>query len=447
MNAREWRATGALALIYAVRMLGLFLLLPVLAIYAHDLPGTTPLLVGLAVGSYGLTQALLQIPFGAWSDRFGRRPVITAGLVLFAAGSVLAGVSDHALGLVAGRALQGAGAVAAAIMALLADLTRDEVRTRAMAVIGIAIGASYLVALPLGPWLAALLGVPAVFLGMAALSGVLVALLWTAVPAPAAPVPAQGRGGFRAVLADRQLLRLDFSILALHAVMTATFVAVPLLLVEQLGLPAARHGGWYLPLVALSVVAMVPLLLWSERGRRLRSALVVSVLLLAAGELLLAGARSLQAAALALVLFLAAFNALEAMLPSLVSRLAPLARRGAALGVYSTSQFFGAFLGGALGGALYGQFGPRMILLGAAALCVVWIPVLAGLRPPGGLLTRVVRVGTIGQEQARALEARLAALAGVAESVVVAEAGVAYLKVDRRVFDPASVDRLLAAGG
>jgi predicted MFS family arabinose efflux permease len=447
MNAREWRVTGALSLIYATRMLGLFALLPVLALYAGGLPGASSLLIGLALGSYGLTQALLQIPFGSLSDRYGRRPVITAGLVLFIVGSVVAAGAHDALGLVLGRALQGAGAVSAAVMALLADLTREEVRTHAMAVVGLSIGASYLVALPAGPALAGALGVPGLFVGIGILGVVAIALLWTAVPAPPRHLPAAAeRGGLWRALRDAQLARLHFSIFALHALMTALFIVLPQRLADVLHVPAAAQGGWYLPLVLGSVVAMVPVLVWAERRRHLRGGmlLAVSLLLGALASLALGdGALALGAAVLA---FLTGFNVLESLLPSLVSRLAPLTGKGAALGVYSTAQFLGAFAGGAGAGILHAAWGGSGVLWAGALLAAAWLVVLTVWSGPPPWATRLVRVGNIAPEQAPVLQARLAALAGVAESLVVADAGVAYLKIDRRRFEPDSVERLLAAG-
>lgn len=447
MNSLERRATGALAAVYALRMFGLFALVPVLAPHAATLPGATPLLLGLAVGAYGLTQALLQIPFGALSDRLGRRPVITFGLLVFAAGSLLTGAADSAPMLVAGRALQGAGAVAATLMALLADHTREQQRTRAMAIVGMSIGAAYLVALPAGPALATLLGVDGLLYLIAALALAALVLLWATVPAPAARLrhaDTQARPREIAALLRRpELLRLDLSVLALHALMTAVFVALPLELAAQ-GVGAGAQARLYLPVVLLSVLPMFPLILLAERGGRMREVFLGCVLLLglAQGGLLLAG-HTLLVVGAGLLAFFVAFNVLEAVLPSLISRLAPVAHKGSALGAYSTSQFLGAFLGGVLGGTVHGWGGLAAVLAVNALIVALWLPAVWRVQAPTHLRTRSVTVGPVSAAAAPALASQLLGLRGVTEAEIVAAEGVAYLKVDARQFDPAVLDAYL----
>lgn len=449
MTPSERRVTGTLSTIYILRMLGLFLLLPVLALYAEGLPGATPAMIGLALGMYGLTQAVFGIPFGSASDRFGRKPVITFGLLLFSAGSVLAAAAHSVAIIIAGRALQGAGAVAAPIMALLADLLRPEQRSKGMAAIGISIGGAYLVSLPLGPVLAAWISVPGIFLMIAALALVMIVLLWWLVPTPVVSrSAAQPRGDLRQALTDPHLQRLYFSIMALHMLMTGTFVVLPPLLRDELHLPPAHHLWLYLPTVVLSIVAMVPLIVHAERRARLKQVFVAMVALLGCGLLIIeAGSHALLAVAAGLLAFLIAFNVLEATLPSMMSRLAPMAGRGAAMGVYSTAQFLGAFMGGAGAGWLRGHHGTQGVLLSGLALCVVWLAVSAGLRAPAHLQTRLVDVGSIGPERARSLTGELMALAGVAEAVVIPDEGVAYLRVDGQRFDPGSLQRIVGVGG
>ena len=376
MTALERRAVAALAGIYGTRLLGLFLILPVFALYAQTLDGYTPRLMGLALGIYGLTQACLQIPFGVLSDRLGRKPVIAFGLILFAVGSVVAANAHSIEMVVIGRALQGSGAVSAAVTALVADLTRDTQRTKAMAVIGITVGASFLVAIPLGSALNALIGVPGIFWLTAGLASVGIAVLWLAVPRP----PARPRGPapallpqLRAVLRNRDLLQLNVGIFALHAALTAMFVVLPAALVERAGLPQNEHAALYLPLMVASAIPLFPIIAWSERSGRQRHAYAAAVLVLtlALGGLSLAH-DSLMAIGAGLLVFFVAFNLLEASLPSLVSKTAPAHAKGMAIGVYSTFQFLGAFVGGDRGGWLYQHYGMAAVLAGAAVITGIW---------------------------------------------------------------------------
>ena len=354
--ASERRAISGLAGLYASRMLGLFMVLPVLALYADTLEGSTPLLVGVALGIYGLTQATLQIPFGLLSDRIGRKRVIAMGLLIFALGSVVAALSDTIIGVIAGRALQGGGAVAAAIMALLADQTREEIRTAAMATIGLSIGVSFAIAMVLGPWLAAWAGLAGVFWFTSLLTLVGLLVLWRWVPA--APRRRRHRDvgmdrqQFKSVITRPDLWRLDVSIFALHLVLMAIFVAVPFRLLNA-GVAIEYHGLAYLGIMALSFVAMVPLIIVAEKQQRMRlmclAAIGAIVLSLAGLGLPLSPSYWLF---VWLFVFFTGFNLLEATLPSMLSKLAPAGAKGTAMGVYSTSQFLGAFLGGTLGGLL-----------------------------------------------------------------------------------------------
>jgi predicted MFS family arabinose efflux permease len=376
MTAFERRAVAALAGIYSTRLLGLFLILPVFALYAQNLDGYTPRLMGLALGIYGLTQACLQIPFGVASDRFGRKPVIAFGLVLFAVGSVVAANADSIEMVVLGRAVQGAGAVSAAVTALVADLTRDTQRTKAMAIIGITVGASFLVAIPLGSALNAMIGVPGIFWLTAGLAAAGIVVLWLAVPRSPAHVRGQAQPllpQLRTVLRDRELLRLNAGIFALHAALTAMFVVLPAALVERAGLAQNEHAALYLPLMVASAIPLFPLIAWSERRGRQRQAFsaAVLVLTLALGGLSVAHG-SLFAIGAGLLVFFIAFNLLEASLPSLVSKAAPARAKGMAIGVYSACQFLGAFVGGERGGWLYQHYGIAAVLAGAAVITGIW---------------------------------------------------------------------------
>lgn len=444
MNSIERRATTALSAIYALRMVGLFMLLPVLSLHLDGFAGS-PALIGLAIGIYGFSQALLQIPFGLLSDRIGRKPVILFGLLLFACGSVVAATADSTMEIIVGRALQGSGAIASSIMALLADLTREEERTKAMAVIGMTIGASYMASLVVGPVLAGVVGVSGLFwLTAFAALVMMVILLWWVPKAPRShhrdvqPVPAQ----FAEIAADRQLLRLDLSIFMLHAVMTANFVVLPLMLRDQTGLAVESHWLLYLGVVSASIFLMVPMIIVAERHRRMKQIFLISIALLAVAQCgLWLGAGQLWMVALSLFLFFVGFNVLEASLPSLISKAAPVTSKGTALGVYSTAQFLGAFAGGALGGLLLAKGGMALLFGVSMVSILVWWLIAATMTPPPHLLTRMVNLGNIDEQQVGELTARFLQLEGVAEAVLVPADGIAYLKVDSRQF---SADALLA---
>jgi MFS family permease len=450
MTRLERQAALSLTSIYALRMLGLFLLFPVLALYASHLEGSTPMLIGLALGAYGLSQALLQIPFGMLSDRFGRKPVIIAGLILFSLGSAIAAVSHTLFGVIAGRLLQGSGAIAGPVMALAADLSREEQRTKVMAIIGISIGLSFALSLILGPILNAWIGVPGIFwlIALLAIAAIGVLIVW--VPSPvrsmvhrdAEAVPGQ----LRAVLTDPQLLRLDFGILVLHLILTATFVVTPLALRDIAGFPASRHWEIYLPVLILSMAAMLPFILLAERKRQIKPVMAGAVAVLGLAEFgLQLFYHSVAGIVAMLWLFFTAFNLLEAGLPSLMSKLAPPDRKGTALGVYSTSQFLGAFIGGWLAGWLYGRYGFEAVFDACALFTVLWFVLTLAMPSPQYLSSYILRVGQVDEAEARQLAARLGAVPGVAEAVVIVEEGVAYLKVDRSALNEEALRALSAA--
>jgi MFS family permease len=444
MSALERRASISLASIFALRMLGMFLLFPVLSLHADAYPDATPILVGWAIGIYGLTQALFQIPFGMLSDRLGRKRVIAAGLLVFALGSVVAALADTLHGVILGRAIQGVGAIAAAVMALAADLTREEHRTKAMAIIGVSIGMSFALAQVLGPVVTAWVGLPGLFWFTAVLALLGIAVLGLAVPNPVRtsfhrdtePVVGQ----FTRVLRDRQLLRLDAGVLILHLMMTANFVALPLALRDHAGVAEAQHWMVYLGVLAASIALMVPIILHGERSGRVKQVLALAVLVLALGELGLATLHATIATlAAALVVYFTGFNVLEATLPSLVSRIAPADLKGTALAAFSTSQYLGAFIGGPLGGWLLATHGLAAVFATCAGLALFWLVLVAGVRNPDAVTTRLVRVGELDAAGAGELSGRLLGVVGVSEAVVVAEEGVAYLKVDRRRLDESAL--------
>ena len=448
MTGLERRAAAGLAGIFGFRMLGLFLILPVFAIQAQGLTGATPLLIGLAIGAYGLTQAVLGIPFGMASDRIGRKPVIFAGLALFALGSVVAALSSSIEGVIVGRVIQGGGAIAAAVMALAADLTREEVRTRTMATIGISIGLSFGLAMVLGPALAHWFGLSGVFWFTAALAVGGALILALVVPTPdhssihrdAEPVASQ----FRGVLHHAELLRLDFGVLTLHMLMTALFLVVPLDL-KAAGLPADHHWWVYLPVLFFSVLAMVPFIILAERGGHNKAVLIGAVAALSLALLGLYGFHTtLAPLVFFLLLFFTAFNLLEASLPSLISRMAPAGAKGTAMGVFATAQFGGAFLGGMLGGFVHQRLGQDAVLLFCAGAAVLWFLLALPMRSPLRVTSQVVRVSADRLQDSEGTERLLREIPGVEEAVVVADEGNAYLKVDNRRLDSARLQALCA---
>ncbi len=445
MSAGERRAAAALAGIFSFRMLGLFMILPVFALYAQHLEGVTPALMGMAIGIYGLTQAALQIPFGMASDHWGRKRVIAVGLLLFAVGSMIAASADTITGVIIGRAVQGAGAVAAAIMALLADLTRDENRTKAMAFVGMSIGMSFLAAMVAGPVLNDWIGVPGIFGATAILALAGIAVLYLLVPDPVttrthrdlAPAPAQ----FRRVLSDPELLRADIGIFLLHMTMTASFVALPLAL-RDAGLGAGDHWRVYLPVMLLAIAVAVPFIIIAERKRAMKPVLIGAVGLLVLGELGLAEFHgSVLGLALVVWVYFVGFNLLEAGLPSLVSKLAPVEGKGTAMGVYSSSQFLGAFVGGWAGGWMFGAYGFEGLFLASAAVLLIWLGLVATMRRPRHLSTRVLHLREVDLPGMTQLQLELAAVPGVAEVAVNVEDRTAYLKVDSEALDAAALGR------
>tara|TARA_R110001599_G_scaffold353790_1_gene597742 strand:- start:27441 stop:28658 length:1218 start_codon:yes stop_codon:yes gene_type:complete len=381
MTALERRTVSSLALLYSFRMLGLFMVLPLLALYAADLPGSSPGMIGLALGVYGLSQALLQVPLGWLSDQVGRKPVIIGGLLVFAAGSVLAAMADSLWGIVLGRALQGAGAIAATVMALVADLTSTEQRTKAMAVVGMSIGLSFAVALVLGPAIAAVGGLSAVFWLTAVLALGGIAIVLFLVPTPAATGIDHSEVGakpdlFRVALRDPALARLNFGVFSLHFILMACFMVVPGALEQLAGVGRAQHWQVYLPVLLLSIAGMVPMMAMAERGGRPREMFLGGIALLFVAVCVLGLATGSLLFFFGMWLFFVGFNYLEATLPSQVSKTVFPGGKGTALGIYSTCQFLGTFAGGAGGGWVMQHFGQVYLVGLCAALAALWLLIM-----------------------------------------------------------------------
>ncbi|MFW3897138.1 MFS transporter [Pseudomonas putida] len=447
MSGSETRAAGGLALVFAFRMLGMFMVLPVLATYGMDLAGATPALIGLAIGAYGLTQAVLQIPFGIISDRIGRRPVIYLGLVVFALGSVLAAQADSIWGVIAGRILQGAGAISAAVMALLSDLTREQHRTKAMAMIGMSIGLSFAVAMVVGPLLTRAFGLSGLFLATAAMALVGIALIAFVVPASNTQLHHRESGVARQALGPTlrhpDLLRLDVGIFVLHAILMASFVALPLAFVERGGLPKEQHWWVYLTALLISFFAMIPFIIYGEKKRKMKRVLLGAVSVLLLTELFFWElGNSLSALVIGTVIFFTAFNLLEASLPSLISKVSPAGGKGTAMGVYSTSQFLGAALGGILGGWLFQHGGLATVFLGCAALCAIWLVVAVTMNEPPYVTSLRMPLSPEALREA-GLSERLKAVPGVTDAVVVADEAAIYIKLDTQILDRSTLERLV----
>ena len=444
MTPLERRASLSLASIYMLRMIGMFLILPVFSVLARDLPDSTPFLVGLAISAYGLTQAIFQIPFGMWSDRWGRKPVICVGLILFILGSVLAALSSSIYGIIAGRCLQGAGAVAAVVMALAADLTREEHRTKAMAMIGISIGISFALSIVAGPLLSNWFGLQGLFWLIAglAVTSLLVLFIW--VPNPAvtrfhsdAQLRAKGIGR---VFSNAELLRLDFGIFSLHLMLTASFVVVPVLIRDQLGMPTAEHWHLYLPVFLLAILTMVPFVILAEKKRKMKPVFLAFIGLVGlAMSGFMAFGTSFWGVFTLLYLFFTGFNLLEATLPSMISKIAPPDLKGTAMGIYSTAQFLGAFAGGTGAGYLVGHYGSAAVFMYCGAAALLWLLVASGMKPPRHLTSRLENIQAIASDDMERLSKALFAVPGIEEAVVVPDDGVAYLKVDRMLLDESSL--------
>jgi len=484
MSPFELKAAASLASIYGLRMLGMFLILPVFTIYAEQKLGATQFQAGLALGIYGGTQALLQLPFGMASDRFGRKRMIYLGLLMLVLGSFIAGSAQDITLVIIGRALpatvsaaqpggrrdagrrsvedgvsgalrgglragvSGAGAISAVVMALMADLTREEHRTKAMAMIGTTIGVTFALSLvissPLNHWI----GVP----GMFALTGVLglIAMAWVrfVIPNPrisrfhsdAEATPAK----LKDVLANTELLRLNFGIFALHAAQMALFVVIPFALLKTAGIDQNHHWMIYLPILLGSFVLMVPAIIIGEKKNQLKLIFLASITLMLIAQLMLAQwIGQFWGIVVALSCYFVAFNVLEASLPSLISKIAPASAKGTAMGVYNTSQSLGLFLGGVLGGYLAQYHGPSAVFIFCSVLIGLWLIFALSMARPPAVRTRLFHLREMDAERATKLSKQLAKMNGVSEALVVGDEGIAILKVDMRGWDEAAVQQLI----
>ncbi|CDG20107.1 Inner membrane transport protein yajR [Xenorhabdus poinarii G6] len=450
MTPLELRATWGLGSVFSLRMLGMFMVLPVLTTYGLELRDATETLIGIAIGIYGLTQAIFQIPFGLLSDKVGRKPLIIGGLLIFVLGSIIAALSDSIWGIIIGRALQGTGAISAAIMALLSDLTREQNRTKAMAFIGISFGITFAFAIVVGPVITHQIGLHGLFSIIAILAGCGILITLFAVPNTHKHSLNRESGiarhSFKRVLSDPQLLKLNFGILCLHTLLMSSFVALPLIM-EKVGFPPQQHWKVYLITTLISFVAVLPFIIYAETKRRMKQVFLLCIALLFIAEAVLWSQGShLWGIFAGIQIFFLAFNIMEAILPSLISKEAPAGYKGTAMGVYSTSQFLGVALGGSLGGMLYELQGASLVFMGGIALTALWFIISLTLRQP----PYVSSIRLVLPEQLRnpdMLAEEILAQAGVKDVVIAPEEFSAYVKVDTKLTHREQLEQIVSSHG
>lgn len=441
MTPLEVRATTSLASIYGLRMFGMFSILPIFAIYAASFPEhPTPFKIGLALGAYGLTQAFFQLPFGMASDKYGRKPMIYLGLGIFAVGSMVAALAMNIEGVIIGRALQGAGAVSAVVTALLADLTRDEHRTKAMATIGATIGVAFAISLVGGPILNQWIGVPGIFFMTALLTLAAMAVVKFVVPDPvhsyhhsdASATPEK----LKDVLKNKQLLRLNYGIFALHAAQMAMFVVVPFAITKSSQIEVNQHWHIYLPVLIGSFILMVPAIIYAEKQAKMKQVFVLAIGLMLIAQLMFSvSIQHFWGIVFSLTLYFVAFNILEATLPSIISKIAPAAAKGTAMGVYNTTQSLGIFVGGALGGYLSHQFGYASVFIFCSVMMILWLIFAYSMQAPPAVKTKMFSMDesalNMHATEAEALKRSLTNLQGVLEVAVLPKELTVILKLDK----------------
>ncbi|MCH2058076.1 MAG: MFS transporter [Thalassotalea sp.] len=447
LNSIEKKAAFSLATVFGLRMLGLFMILPVFAIYGHELVGFSPIWLGLAIGAYGLTQALLQIPMGILSDKFGRKPIIMMGLVVFAIGSVVAALSETIYGVVLGRALQGMGAIASAVLALAADLTREEQRPKVMATIGMFIGLSFTIALVLGPLVGESFGLSGLFWFTGILTILAMVMIQFMVPNSVHKAPKGDNVAMLdqlgALMKHPQLARLNIGVFILHMALTACFIFLPTRLVEA-GIDLQSHWQLYLPTLLGSFFLMVPFMIFAIKKQKEKEMFIAAVALLAISLLLFALLPNQVIFLVVLILlFFVAFNYLEATMPSILSRIAPAGVKGSAMGIFSSSQFLGAFAGGAIGGWLASQYDAGFVFIFMALIVGLWLVAALGMKRHAKSKSFSFSAHFSSEEQADEVAEKLIAMPGVVEATLVYSEAVAYLKLDEKVADIAEIKALL----
>ncbi len=437
-----------IAALFAFRMLGLFMLIPVFTVYANQLAAATPMLIGIALGSYGLSQGLLQIPFGMLSDRFGRKPIITLGLILFACGSLFGAFTTSIYGMIIARTLQGTGAIGSVLIALLADLTPDEQRTKAMAVIGVTIGLSFSLAMVLSPAITHCFGLSGIFYLTAFLAIMGLLLLHVVIPTPKKePFHLDSEANpalFKQVLSNHHLQRLNAGIFCQHFILTSTFFAIPIMLQQQIKMEhLSQQWHFYLPLMVCSFFVMIPFLMLAEKKRQIKTVFLVSVIITCLCQFTLAFTYQYWLAICGLMFaYFVAFNFLEASLPSLVSRQASTESKGTAMGIYSSSQFLGIFAGGASAGIVYQFTGSQGIFIVNSAIALLWVAVAFYIKPNVYQVTLILTYNNT-KHNAASLANQLKLLPGVHDVVVAHEESTIYLRINKALYQNGSADQLL----
>ena len=437
-----------IATLFSFRMLGLFMLIPVFTVYANQLTSATPQLMGIALGSYGLSQGLLQIPFGMLSDRFGRKPMITLGLILFACGSLFGAFTTSIYGMIFARTVQGMGAIGSVLIALLADLTPDEQRTKAMAVIGVTIGLSFSLAMVLSPAVTHYFGLAGIFYLTTLLAILGILLLHTVIPTPKKePFHLDSEANpalFKHVLNNRHLQRLNMGIFCQHFILTATFFAIPMILQQQMSVGhLSQQWHFYLPLMVCSFFVMLPFLALAEKKQRVKTVFLASVIMTCLCQITLAFTYQYWPAICSLMfIYFVAFNFLEASLPSLVSRQASTESKGTAMGIYSSSQFLGIFAGGTIAGIVYHLSGNQGIFIVNSLLSLLWGGVSFYIKPTVYQVTLVLNYDNTVHDAAN-LTTKLKLLAGVYDVVVAHEEKTIYLRINKAQYHEGSADLLI----